>query len=392
MKCRVYQWSLMTSSALVGHAAFADFTVGGINVGFLPRLNGGGMYYEYSQASVDALAQAQQEQLQDMIPALREALSQPLEAAGLSSEPPTISDPIITAIASDSSFEVSALLPTIGGGGTVFVADRFFVDGYVQHAFEASDTTSQVQTLTTSLSGTGTISSGDFTAPFNFNGAGVDRVSTTSEVDTDRTEWSVAAGYAVTDSFSLYAGYKRAETSFEQNRRGSVVRDFTVALETPTLPDIDSRGSATRLRGTLSQNIEREFEHDGPFVGGAYGWAINKWVLDGMLTFNLAVAFLEGEVTEHVTNTTLTFEGQQPQPLSDIQSVLEGDTVGLRLGLSWRGITPIDGLSYLVGVNGYQYDFDGDKVRLSNETVDRNVDVSFDETVINFQAGLAYSF
>lgn len=380
MKRGVFRLSLIVSSVLAGNSTYAEFTIGGLNVGFQPRLNGGGMYYEFSQPGADALAQAQQAEFAE---ATQNAINDILRQQNVQG---SVAEPVIESVAIEEPFEVSALLPTIGGGGTLFV-DRFFIDGYAQHAFQTSDSVSQSQDVSLSAFGTGTLQN----QPLTFNATQIERQSRTFDVDIDRTEWSVSAGYAVTDSFSVYAGYKRAETTFEQNlAEGNIIRDITIAF---TAQPATASGQAIRQEGTISQNVERDFEHDGPFVGAVYGWPINQWVFDGLLTFNLAVAFLDGEVTERATDTIITFEGaQQPEQVPDIESVLEGDSIGLSLGLSWKGSTPVEGLAYLIGVNGYQYDFDGDTVRLSTEPVDRNVDVDFDETVINFQAGLSYNF
>jgi hypothetical protein len=139
--------------------------------------------------------------------------------------------------------------------------------------------------------------------------------------------------------------------------------------------------------GTTSRDIDRGFEYDGPFIGAVYGVPITKGFLDGVFAFNLAVAFLDGEVTETQQNFSVN-DG----PPSDAQTkaVIKGDSTGLTLGGSWNGATPIEGLSYTLGVDAYKYDFSGDKIELQGQTVP--VDTSFDETVINLRVGAAYIF
>jgi hypothetical protein len=143
--------------------------------------------------------------------------------------------------------------------------------------------------------------------------------------------------------------------------------------------------------GTITGDVERDFEHDGPFIGAAYGVPLSHWVFDGLLSFNLAVAFLDGEVTERTSNVRITFNDGTSVTQPAFETVLEGDTVGLSLGLSWRGGMPVEGLSYLLGIDGYRYDFGGDTVKQAG-LPDRDVDFDFDETVVNFRAGLAYAF
>ncbi len=60
----------------------------------------------------------------------------------------------------------------------------------------------------------------------------------------------------------------------------------------------------------------------------------------------------------------------------------KGDALGLTLGLTWRGVTPVDGLNYSVGVSGYKYEFDADE----KGTAD------IDEFAVLFKAGVAYAF
>jgi len=64
-------------------------------------------------------------------------------------------------------------------------------------------------------------------------------------------------------------------------------------------------------------------------------------------------------------------------------SDLYGDAVAIALGLSWTGLTPVEGLAYSVGAYGYRYDFDSDD---GNDTPD------YSETQIRFDLGIAYAF
>lgn len=375
---------VITGAMLTASPAGADFTVGGIGVGFKPRLTGGAMYYDYSQPTVGV----ERAQLQQSTAQLQGDIDNILAGNGLD---PILSEADSTA-SSDKPFEVSAWLPTVGGGATIFV-DRFFIDGSAQHAFKTSDATSQPLALSNALFAQGV----DPATGTRFDAAASEfaRLNESFDVDIDRTEWSISAGYAITDSFSVYAGYKRAETTFEQRGKQSTVRrQTTVTVEVfdaNGAPFPDAQGNPIAIGNTsvdtltVRRDIEREFEYDGPFIGAVYGLPISKGLVDGVIAFNLAVAFLDGEVTETERNATIN---DVPQP--SVRSVIKGDSTGLTLGLSWNGATPIDGLSYVIGVDGYKYDFDGDKVELQGQTIP--IDTRFDETVINLRVGASYVF
>jgi hypothetical protein len=57
---------------------------------------------------------------------------------------------------------------------------------------------------------------------------------------------------------------------------------------------------------TFTNDSKIEFEQDGPFVGGTFGWDIRKGYLKGTLAGNFAVAFLDGKVEEELTNIRIT--------------------------------------------------------------------------------------
>lgn len=391
MKKQLVGWSLIAGSMLTVPPARADFTIGGIDVGFQPRLTGGAMYYEYEQPTIGV----ERAQLNLEAALLNNNVQAALTNLGI--EPSTTT--VLSTAAQEDAFKVSTWLPTIGGGATFFV-DRFFMDGYAQHAFQTSDSTNQRQNTAVSLFSQGTTDSLGAPVRFDSGGSAFSQTSEGFDVDVERTEWSISAGYAITNNLSVYAGYKRAETSFDQANKQGVIQQQTSATvqafdATTGAPLTDgvgnplSSGQTISRTGTISRNLEREFEQDGPFIGAAYGIPIRHGFLDGLLAFNLAVAFLDGEVTETERNRTITFDGI-PTSVAERKAVIEGDSTGLTLGLSWKGSTPIEGLSYLVSVDGYKYEFDGDKVELEGQTI--AVDTRFDETVINLRVGATYLF
>lgn len=260
-----------------------------------------------------------------------------------------------------SKFEFSDTLPFVSGGLTLF-ADRFFVDLSVQYSFDGEDKDQ--------LTNRNFVAAGGFLPTdtvFDFQ----------SELDAefDRLEYAVSVGFAVTEEFAVFVGYKKAKTEFDIKLRDGRIDAFSAADQAP-IPF---------LSGSFTGNQDLDFEYDGPFFGGVYKWDIG--VL-GALTGNIAIAFMEGNVDVifrdiEVTNQMGTFE----VPLNDFVQEggggtldIDGDTIAVSLGLTWKGFTPVNGLTYSVGVNGYRYKF------TSNNTPD------FTETVARLDFGLAYAF
>jgi hypothetical protein len=216
----------------------------------------------------------------------------------------------------EDTFEVDDTLPFVGGGATAFI-DRFYVDLYAQGAFSGSDDLRPLQA----------------TVPPGEN------------IDWDRAEYSAAAGYSVTDRLSVFAGYRRSNMEFD-----------------------------------LLDGEFFDYENDGPFVGANYGLPVNmnEW-LDGILSFNLAVAQFDGEISF-----------APDAGLADIT----GDTVGFTAGVTWvgnlvegarSGLFP-NGLNYAIGVDGYSYNFDRDIIP---EEAARG---EISETVIRGSVGLSVPF
>lgn len=230
-------------------------------------------------------------------------------------------------VTATSETSLSDTMPFVGLGTTLF-ASRFFLDVYAQRAFAGDD---EDNFAIVDISGP-TLASQDF------------------QSDWDRGEYAVSFGYAVTDHFSLFAGYRLSDTEFEEE---GTARQFDLA---------DRALVATQ---EFTRTIE--YEQDGPFVGGRYGFPIGN---AGSLLLNLGIAFIQGTIEEQVT-------GFAPFP------TIEGDAVGTTIGLSWAAPLPIQGLNYTISVDGYQFNFDGDA---PNEAS------SFSETVIRGTAGVSYLF
>jgi hypothetical protein len=193
---------LLVAGLVTACAAQADFNIGGMTVGIQPRLNGGAMYYEYSQPAVSGGFTTD------------EILQIGIDAGLPEQTAEVLANNALTSITT-GEFEVSTMLPVFGGGATVFL-EHFFIDGYAQQAFEASGDTSQV--IDESFSFSGELPLNGLSVPVGLTG--VQRTNQRFNVDIDRTEWSIALGYAITERFAAYAGYKNAETTFEQKGAG----------------------------------------------------------------------------------------------------------------------------------------------------------------------------
>lgn len=268
----------------------------------------------------------------------------------------------LTAGGSISTGKVSfqETMPTISAGFTVF-ADRFFLDLAVQRMESYNQTLSDSHTIIA-------VSTDD---PQFF---GTIQESYESD-DFTRDEYTLSLGYGITDSLSVYAGYKKQYTDMKDligTGPGSI--QF---FNNPALPD--------PLPDTLDTFADIKFDYDGPFLGATTSWQLDNGLLKGRLSVSAAVAMMDGSLTAESSGATLSINGSPPVPtdisLSDILDS-EGDAVGITLGATWVGQTSVEDLSYSVGVNGYQYDF----------SADINGRPEVNETVLQLKLGLAYAF
>jgi len=179
---------------------------------------------------------------------------------------------LIPGVFASQTFKVNTAL--IGAGATLSW-NRLYLDAYGQISAKASD---------------------DLNLPIvNYN----------EKLDGDVTDYSLAAGVAITDNFSIYVGYKYNK--------------------------LDASGN----RGAVSN-----FKADGYFLGASYGWVIQD---SGVLALNLAVADLDGDIRSQVPVLSIDFD-----QTSNAQ--------GLSYGVSWRSNINKN-WGYSVALDGYQYDF-----------------------------------
>jgi hypothetical protein len=256
----------------------------------------------------------------------------------------------------------------VGGGLSIFF-NRFFIDFSIQHAFNGSDSDN--------FRNSAYLTAGDFIPSDS-----VLTTNTNQDADIKRTEGAISLGYRITDNIALFAGWLKAKTKFDTDLKG----DIATFQANPQIP-------IPFLTGTYKGDLDQKFKYDGPFVGTNLSMPIQIGFLEGALSGNASVAFLDGEVDLDFDNVKITDEFGNTTEF-DLQNAaesqgrgsfsdLDGDTVAIALGLSWTGLTPMEGLTYSVGAYGYRYDFESDD---SNDTPD------FSETQIRFDIGIAYAF
>ena len=252
-------------------------------------------------------------------------------------------------------------LPLINGGTTLFI-DRFFLDFNALYSFDGnSETGFGGQTF---VKGGG--SDGNLLVDAVFQNAG--RIN----ADFERFELSVSAGFEVLDNLVLFGGYKYAETNFSSGITGKL-NTFRADDNSPLL----------LFSGDLVGGVNIDFNFKGPFVGVNYIWPIQQGFMNGGLSFNFAAAFLKN-------NTDLNFSRLGVKTvLGNVQTLdiedgnkrnffsREGDATGYSFGLGWQGLTPVNGLTYMMGATGYLYQFD------NSET---------NETQVRLDFGLTYAF
>lgn len=269
---------------------------------------------------------------------------------------------------SQQSFDYSDNMMVIGLGGTIFL-NRFFLDISGQSAADGDDrATVSLSAFQTQDPSTAYLSSDPlYQASF------------------DRTDIAVSLGYAVSRHFSVFAGYKKNKTEFDTTYEGPftmVIHDTADAIPFDT------------LKGRLWGTAEFDFEYDGPFIGAVQGWEFTKdYYFSGVLTASLALAYLDSEVVadRRSVQMALTSIDGVDVPERTVGIVDQGfanrldttgETLGITIGLGWRGATAVEGLSYAIGVSGYRYEFDADD--------DAQSDIN--ETALVYKVGLSYSF
>lgn len=239
------------------------------------------------------------------------------------------------------------------GGGATFCINRLFIDLYGQYAFEGSD---RQQASYSAFKE-------------NINGDAIFATMCYERKGTfDHTDYAIAVGYAISKEFSVFAGYKWANADM-----------FFIAdgLESFFFPE-----DPLLLTGDNHLESDVEFKYEGPFVGVIQGWKINPHrFLKGVITAKVGVAYLN---SKYVSNQKAVFIGHYDKKIDHNRQIDEskGDTWGFNFGIGWRGMTPIENLSYSLDIGGYRYSFDSNSAVLG----------TINESVVSYKAGICYVF
>jgi len=180
----------------------------------------------------------------------------------------------------------------------------------------------------------------------------------------DREDIAVTFGYSLFDSISVFAGYKRGETS---GALGGQLRGFNPDPITNKPVDF------------LIENTEVSFKENGPFIGIGYTYFTQK---SGSINFSVAYADLDGEALLFVPE----LDASGSKFIVPVQIL--GDTTGLSYSLSWTDMFSED-MNYTIGINIIRYEFDAP---LLNTGGGNTEDFSFDENFANFSISLTKFF
>lgn len=281
-----------------------------------------------------------------------------IERGATSNTVPTSQDEPIGYNETQQADKYSDIMGFAAAGATLFF-NRMFLDLSVRSAGNGEDHARSSESTYDEDMGSG---EGSFVA-VNYHRSG----------QFERMEQAVSAGYALSDRLSLFAGYKWDEL------------DLDIIYDGPfSYLDIESWVG----HGTMTGREVTNFKYEGPFVGITNGWVVDgPAFLKGMASVNLAIAFLNSELSRTVTGQVeyTSINGTEIEPIGgpfSESTIIHGDTMGMALSLNWHGTTWINNLSYSLGLSGYRYQFESDNPE----------DPDIRETVATFKVGLAYSF
>ncbi len=162
----------VSSVTLFASNSVESADLGGVDVSIRPRLEVGVMNYTFEQGAIGTL----------------------LQNSDLSGN------------YTQESFKYQDNMPFFGGGLTLF-ADRFYFD---LNAYKAVDG-----------NGSDTISFSEFAFGPAFT-AFLKGDPISSEADFDREDYAVTIGYGINDQFSVFGGYKWANTDFDTTVSGPI--------------------------------------------------------------------------------------------------------------------------------------------------------------------------
>jgi hypothetical protein len=271
---------------------------------------------------------------------------------------PTLPDDATGENLTQEEIEFKDTMAFVGGGMTIFL-NRLFLDLSAQYCFDGNDDTQASYSIYQQDSGDG--SSVFISSELLYNGK------------FNRHDQAISLGYAITEQFSIFAGYKWAELQLDTTFEGPY-----------SYLNIDNYVNHGRQTG----EEHLKFKHEGPFVGVTHGWQV-EWSSRylGMLSMNLALAQLKCKLNQEQNgNIRITSSnGTEIVPVDvpyTFKNDVSGDTLGLTLALGWYGVTPLEHVTYSVAISAYRYQFDLDEPSYSNIT----------ESSVVFKVGLSYAF
>jgi hypothetical protein len=231
-------------------------------------------------------------------------------------------------------FEVADVLPFVGAGATL-TWGRLFFDVSGQWSRNGHDETRQ--RMSTEIDKNGN------TSPGVVGASNVFGQTHRLVADFDRSEYNGAVGWAVTDAFSTYLGYKRASSDMTQ----------TTAPELTPPPSIGDV--------LFAGDYAMEFSYHGFYIGATYSLPVRDW---GAFALQSSIARLDGSFTERFAGTAGIFVSPTSQVAinpSFRDGTVEGKSTGFNIGLSFTGGLGLRGLSYTIGIDRSLYKFDSGK-------------------------------
>jgi hypothetical protein len=199
-------------------------------------------------------------------------------------------------------------------------------------------------------------------------------------VNFSRRDWAITGGYTFLENnrflgdISVFGGYKNGQTS---------VNTIQTILQTRPTND----GEITVFTATESK---AHFKATDYFLGLANSWRINslpwvnnwRWIKNGRLGFNVAVARLKGEYTSDSKTRTEVFPTDPTVIQSPGDESFTAPTTGWRFGLNWS--YPISNeFAYTISLEYYNYRM---------EKIREILDFSVDEEFFGIKASLVYTF
>src|SRR5690606_30306256 len=152
--------------------------------------------------------------------------------------------------------------------------------------------------------------------------------STSLTTEVTRSDYSIALGYKLQDSLSLFAGYMAGETE----------------LTPASCSDGSCTNPASEMRRDGFGTYRQIYQEEGFFAGASYGWGLGP----GRLNASLAYAMMDGEYSDNFRDE----DGQQ-------KFRYEGDSDGVSAALTW--VAPLtESVAYYVDGRMQQYEMDAE--------------------------------